>query len=204
MRTQILFLISIASFFTPQLLAIEENAIPEKLKTVYGLYLTPHEAYNLKTSRGSEILFVDLRSRPELKFIGASELIDANIPSRFINTKFTWSDKANTYRTTRNDHFVADFEKLLGIKNKGKDTSIILICQSGSRVPKSAQLLFDAGFKKVYSLYQGFEGIKAKSGVNKGQRTINGWKNAGLPWSYKLNKDAMYFNFDASRTEAAD
>jgi rhodanese-related sulfurtransferase len=204
MRTQILFLISFASFFSSQLLAIDENEIPEKLKTIYGLYLTPHEAYNLKTAPGADILLVDIRSRPELKFIGASDLIDANIPSRFINTQFTWSDKANTYRTVKNTHFVADFEKLLSLNDKNKDTPIILICQSGSRVPKAADLLFEAGFKTVYSLYQGFEGIKAKTGVNKGQRRVNGWKNADLPWSYKLNKEAMYFNFDASRTEASD
>jgi rhodanese-related sulfurtransferase len=204
MRTQLLFLICLVSFFSSQLLAIEENQIPEKLKTVYGLYLTPHEAFNLKTRLGEEILLVDVRSRPELKFIGASELIDANIPSRFINTDFTWSDKVKTYRTKKNKHFVADFEKLLSKKNKGKDTPIILICQSGSRVPMAAEQLFQAGFKTVYSQYQGFEGIKAKTGINKGQRRVNGWKNAGLPWSYKLNKDAMYFNFDASRTEGND
>jgi rhodanese-related sulfurtransferase len=185
-------------------MAIDENHIPEKLKTVYGLYLTPHEAFNMKTRLGEEILLVDVRTRPELKFIGASELIDANIPSRFINTDFTWSDKVKTYRTKKNQHFIADFEKLLRLKNKDKDTPIILICQSGSRVPRAAQQLFEAGFKTVYSQYQGFEGIKAKSGVNKGQRSINGWKNAGLPWSYKLNKAAMYFNFDASRSQGAD
>ncbi len=204
MSTQILFLISLASFFSSQLMAIDENHIPEKLKTVYGLYLTPHEAFNLKTRLGEEILLVDVRTRPELKFIGASELIDANIPSRFINTDFTWSDKVKTYRTKQNQHFIADFEKLLSLKKKNKDTPIILICQSGSRVPMAAKQLFEAGFKTVYSQYQGFEGIKAKSGVNKGQRSINGWKNAGLPWSYKLNKAAMYFNFDASRSQGDD
>lgn len=204
MRIQLLFLISLLSLFSSQLLAIEENEIPEKLKTQFGLYLTPHEAFNMKASKGDEILFVDVRSRPELKFIGAAELIDANIPSRFINTDFTWSDSANTYRTSVNDHFAADFEKLLRLKNKDKDTPIILICQSGNRVPMAADALFAAGFKKVYSLYQGFEGVKARAGVNKGQRVVNGWKNSGLPWSYHLNKDAMYFNFDSTRTEGAD
>ena len=26
-----------------------------------------------------------------------------------------------------------------------------------------------------------------------GQRIVNGWKNAGLPWTYKLEKSKMYF-----------
>jgi rhodanese-related sulfurtransferase len=204
MRTQILFLFSFSIFFSSQLLAIDENEIPEKLKTIYGLYLTPHEAFNLKTAPEADVLLVDIRSRPELKFIGAADLIDANIPSRFINTQFTWSDKANTYRTSKNTHFIADFEKLLRLQNKDKDTPVILMCQSGSRVPQAAEQLFEAGFKTVYSQYQGFEGIKAKTGLNKGQRSVNGWKNANLPWSYKLNKGAMYFNFDVSRIEVAD
>jgi rhodanese-related sulfurtransferase len=142
---------------------------------------------------------VDVRARPELKYVGASDLIDANIPARFMRTDFAFSDKAKTYRTTANDHFVEDFEKLLRVKNRNKETPIILICQSGSRVPLAAETLHKAGFKQVYSQYQGFEGVKAKEGINNGLRVINGWKNSGLPWSYKLNKDAMYFNFDSTR-----
>jgi hypothetical protein len=26
-----------------------------------------------------------------------------------------------------------------------------------------------------------------------GRRSVNGWKNAGLSWSYKLDRDRMYF-----------
>ncbi|RKZ61085.1 MAG: sulfurtransferase, partial [Gammaproteobacteria bacterium] len=26
-----------------------------------------------------------------------------------------------------------------------------------------------------------------------GWRLKNGWKNSGLPWSYKLNKEKMYY-----------
>ncbi len=196
-----LFLFSFCCFIALPLMAIDESAIPEKLKTPYGLYLTPQEAFNLKADLGDDILFVDIRSRPELKFIGAPANIDANIPSRFINTDFSWSDKANTYRTSKNQHFVADFEKLLKLKHKTRKTPIILICQSGSRVPIATQELYEAGFDQVYSQYQGFEGIKAKSGINKGQRVINGWKNAGLPWSYTLEKQAMYFNFDSTSAE---
>lgn len=204
MRIQSSILIILIIFFPIRLLAIDETEIPHKLHTVYGLYLTPFEAYNMKAQLGDKVLMVDVRTRPELKFIGSSDLFDANIPARFINTDFTWSDKASTYRTLKNDHFVADFEKLLQKKQLDKETPIILICQSGSRVPLAANTLHEAGFKTVYSQYQGFEGIKAKSGINKGQRTINGWKNAGLPWSTHLKKEAMYFNFDSTRAEDAD
>ncbi len=184
------------------LLAIDESELGEKLHTVFGLYLTPHEAYNLKMQRGDEVLFVDVRARPDLKYVGATELIDANIPSRFFRTDFSWSNNVRTYRTANNDHFVEDFNKLLKLKNRDKSTPIILMCTSGSRVPLAARKLHAAGFTQVYSQYQGFEGIKAKSGINQGQRVVNGWKNSGLPWGYKLKPAAMYFNFDSTRSDA--
>ena len=69
------------------------------------------------------------------------------------------------------------------------------MCQSGSRVPIAARLLHRAGFTEVYTQYQGFEGHKAKDGPDKGKRVVGGWKNAGLPWSYRLDAEKMYFNF---------
>ena len=200
---RILLLISLI-FIPVASQAIDEKDIREKLHTVFGLYLTPYEAYNMKQQQGDKVLLVDVRARSEIKYVGASSLIDANIPSRFLNPDYTWSDKVSTYRTKKNDHFAQDFEKLLALKNKDKDTPIILICQSGSRVPLAAKALHEAGFTKVYSQYQGFEGIKAKTGVNKGKRVVNGWKNAGLPWSLKLKKEAMYFHFDSSTEQVKD
>jgi len=184
--------------------AIDEKEVRKKIHTVYGLYLTPFEAYNMKQKQGDKVLLVDVRARSELKYVGATQLIDANIPSRFLNPDYTWSNKSATYRTMKNEHFVQDFEKLLKLKNMDKETPLILICQSGSRVPRAAKALHAAGFKTVYSQYQGFEGIKAKTGINKGKRVVDGWKNAGLPWSYKLNKDSMYYNFDSTQTQVTD
>jgi rhodanese-related sulfurtransferase len=185
-------------------LAIDESLVREKLHTVYGLYLTPYEAFNMKMENEEKVLLVDIRTRAELKYVGTAGLIDANIPSRFIDTAFGWSDKVSSYRTSHNNHFVADFERLMSKKKMDKETPVILICQSGSRVPRAAETLQEAGFKTVYSQFQGFEGIKAKTGINKGQRLVNGWKNSGLPWSFKLKKEAMYFNFDSSRAQEVD
>ena len=179
--------------------AADEKNVGEKQRTVYGLYLTPFEAYNMKQQQGDKLLLVDVRTRSELKYVGASELIDANIPVKFIDPDYGWSDKSATYRTQYNDNFVADVEKLLAIKGRDKNTPIILMCQSGSRVPAAAEQLQEAGFTRVYSQFEGFEGLKAKTGLYKGQRVVSGWKNAGLPWSYRLNKEAMYFNYDSSR-----
>jgi hypothetical protein len=88
--------------------AIEENHVRDKAHTVYGKYLTPYEAYNMKKQQGDKVLLVDIRTRPELKYAGASDMIDANIPARFMRSDFAWSERSQTYRTTRNEHFVAD------------------------------------------------------------------------------------------------
>ena len=67
------------------------------------------------------------------------------------------------------------------------------MCRSGNRSAKAADLLAKAGYTKVYNQVEGYEGDKAKEGDTKGKRTVNGWKNAGLPWNYHLDKDVMYF-----------
>jgi rhodanese-related sulfurtransferase len=70
---------------------------------------------------------------------------------------------------------------------------VILICRSGDRSAKAQDRLQAAGFTRVYSIAEGFEGDTAKDGAQAGQRTVNGWKNGGLPWTYKLDKNRMYF-----------
>ena len=43
--------------------------------------------------------------------------------------------------------------------------------------------LLEAGVKvDLYNVVDGFEGDKGESGA----RDVNGWRNAGLPWTYKI------------------
>lgn len=175
--------------------AAPESDVKEKWRTPYGLYLTPQEAYDMKTSAPAKILLIDVRTRAEVKYIGMATPVDANIPVRFLDDTYDWSDKSSTYRTRKNEQFVDHVSRLLNKKGLEKSDTIILMCQSGSRVPIAAKALHAAGYSKVYTQYQGFEGLKAKTGDKKGQRVVNGWKNADLPWSYKLPKEKMYFNF---------
>jgi rhodanese-related sulfurtransferase len=78
-------------------------------------------------------------------------------------------------------------------KGLGKDAPIIQICRSGNRSSKAADRLQAAGYTKVYSVTDGFEGDTASDGEKLGQRVVNGSKNANLPWTYKLDKAKMYF-----------
>lgn len=171
------------------------EAVKTKWRTPYDLYLTPKEAYRKKLAARGTVLLIDVRTRAEIKFIGMAEAADANIPVRLLRSDYAWSDKSSTYRTRENPDFAAAVERLLELRGLDRNSPIILMCQSGSRAPIAARMLHKAGFGKVYTQYQGFEGFKAEKGPDKGHRVVNGWKNAGLPWSYKLNASKMYFNF---------
>lgn len=68
------------------------------------------------------------------------------------------------------------------------------MCRSGgTRGAPSAKMLEGKEYKNVYVVTDGFEGGKIKQGEKKSWRLKNGWKNSGLPWSYKLNKDKLFF-----------
>lgn len=171
------------------------EAVKTKWRTPYDLYLTPKEAYLKKLDLGDSLLLIDVRTRAEIKFIDMAEAADANIPVRLLRSDYAWSEKSGTYRTRENPDFVAAVEHLLELRGLHRNSPIILMCQSGSRSPVAAKLLHRAGFGEVYTQYQGFEGFKAEQGPDKGHRVVNGWKNAGLPWSYELDASKMYFNF---------
>lgn len=191
----ILTLTALFALLPGQLTAAPESDVKEKWRTPFGLYLTPQEAYDMKTATPDDVAFLDVRTRAEVKYIGMAKQIDANIPYRFLDDEYDWSDSSSTYRTKENEQFAAEIENYLKTRNLTKEDTVIIMCTSGSRAPKAARALHKAGFKKVYTQYQGFEGIKAKTGEKKGQRVVNGWKIEGLPWSYKLPKEKMYFNF---------
>ena len=70
-----------------------------------------------------------------------------------------------------------------------KTDVVVLICRSGDRSSRAADRLAQDGYTRVYSVVDGFEGDLSKDG----RRSVNGWRNANLPWSYKLDKAKMYF-----------
>ena len=183
----------------PDALAADRESVRQKWRTPFDLYLDPNEAYALKTANPDSVLLIDVRSQAEIQFTGFSGLADANIPLySFDNSRWKEDKDARYghYRWRRNADFVAAVERLLNDRGLDRESPIILMCRSGSRSPIAARLLHEAGFRRVYTQYQGFDGSKATEGPDKGRRVANGWRNAGLPWSYRLEASRMYFNFD--------
>jgi rhodanese-related sulfurtransferase len=104
----------------------------------------------------------------------------------------TWDDAKKSLKLEPNPDFIPEVRRRLAAKGLDANSPVVLICRSGDRSAASANLLTEAGFTNVYSVVDGFEGDLAPSGPHEGRRAVNGWKNAGLPWSYKLDKAKMY------------
>jgi rhodanese-related sulfurtransferase len=162
-----------------------------KKQTKPGLYMTARQAYVHTMDNMEKTLFLDVRTPSELNYLGAATVMDAHVPFVFMDTT-GWDDKKHRYLRADNRNFVADVEARLRQKGLTKEDTVILMCRSGKRSAKAVNMLADAGFTGVYSVVDGYEGDKAREGENKGKRTVNGWKNSGLPWTYLLDKDLMY------------
>jgi len=163
-----------------------------KKQTKAGLYLTPAQAQQFMKKNFSKVLFLDVRTRPEVNFLGMPTVADANVPYMKLNEWFAWNKKKKNFQMEVNSRFATDVATRLKAKGLTKSDTVILICRSGSRSSKAANLLRNLGYSKVYSIPEGYEGDKSKATATKGQRILNGWKNAGLPWSYKLQVAKMY------------
>lgn len=190
----LLILLSITTLlFSTQIHAgdVDASTLKKKKRTPQGLYLTAKEAGSMMRSSSEKIIFIDVRSQPELEFVGVAKRMDANIPY-VVNDFNTFDKKKSRYKKEGNSNFTVDVNNLINKLDSNKNAKIILMCRSGSRSAKAATLLSKVGYNNVFSVVDGFEGGKAKSGPKKGQRVVNGWKNAGLAWTYKLSKDKTY------------
>jgi rhodanese-related sulfurtransferase len=134
--------------------------------------LTPAEAAEMAKSPGCYI--VDVRSIAEYRLIGHP--VSAHcVPITF------WNERRQSFEP--NPDFIRDIEE----RFKTSDV-LIFICRSGGRSQRAAEQAFRAGFPKVFNIKEGFEGQPDE----RGYRTVGGWKNSGLPYTYEVNPDQAY------------
>jgi rhodanese-related sulfurtransferase len=195
-----LLAVSVLASSAPAVLALDKSEVREEWHTPFDLYLSAQEANDMKVANPEDVLLIDVRTRAEIQFVGFADIADANIPVQVFNDE--WNLKQDgvhgSYRKLHNLDFVEAVDNLIASRNKDKSVAIILMCASGTRTPLAADELYAADYQKVYFQVEGFEGIKAKQGPDQGKRVVNGWKNRGLPWSYRLPAEKMYFNFAPS------
>ena len=184
MKLPLLLLAAVSAAVFAQ--AFETDKLPAPKRSRLGLYLSAPQAYELKLREGDKALFVDVRTRAEVMYLGTPTVTDAVVPLVNPVREFTvWDEAKETFRTDLNEGFVGELEKRLAQKGLGKGDTIILMCRSGDRSARAINmLLVDRGYGKVYTVVDGYEGDLSKAG----RRDVNGWKNAGLPWTYDLEK----------------
>lgn len=172
--------------------AIDSASLPEVKRTKSGLYLMAAEVPAFIEARGGigRVLFLDVRTRAEAMYVGMAQGVDALVPFVEHQEMMTdWDARRGMYQLEPLQNFVPEVNRRRGQKGLARTDTVLLMCRSGDRSSRGANRLAEDGYTQVWSVVDGFEGDMSKDG----RRSVNGWKNAGLPWSYKLERERMYF-----------
>jgi rhodanese-related sulfurtransferase len=164
-----------------------DSAIPQKKRTTLKLYMNARQAWERWSASPDTVHILDVRTPAEYFFVGHAPMA-VNIPLKLLGNGLNPLTLHPSMPNNKN--FIADVKK----KFKKTDT-ILVMCRSGSRSTAAVNLLAREGFKKVYNIIDGFEGdaLKDPDSYQNGKRIINGWKNSGAPWTYKLERRLTYF-----------
>jgi rhodanese-related sulfurtransferase len=169
---------------------IDPAKVPEEQRSKAGLYLDAKATPGFIKAQKGKVLFLDVRTRAEAQFLGMAEGVDALVPYvEFQEFMTDWDDSRDAYKLEPFNDFAPEVERRMKAKGLGKGDPIVVICRAGERSARAADLLSLLGYTRVYTVLNGYEGELSE----KGRRDLNGWKNAGLPWSYDLDRKKMYF-----------
>lgn len=169
-----------------------QSIYPIKNEGHKGGDLTPSQAYKMATE-DKHAFIVDVRTRPEYVLVG-HPTIAYHVPLKF----WTGKHSSKGYGMIINESFSEDLKKRF---NPETDT-LIFMCRSGSRSCDATNLAASkAGWPidKIYNMMGGFEGDKVKNehSVFYEKRVLGGWKNEGLPWTYKIDSKLAYPESDS-------
>lgn len=141
---------------------INPATLPASKQTSLGLYITAADAYQKWRADPTNIKLIDVRTPEEFRTIGYPTMA-SRIPLSSSSREFV-----NRVRQVASP-----------------DDTVLVICRSGNRSAVAVNMLAQAGFKNAYSVVDGFEGDRNTDSTSPGygKRTVNGWKNAGLPWT---------------------
>jgi rhodanese-related sulfurtransferase len=167
--------------------AQQQIDLPKEKQTKLGLYVTSKEAYDIWKSSQDKVKILDVRTLEEYLYVGHAPMA-WNIPVFF--QTYEWDSNKNHFPMKPNTDFISQVEKIAN-----PNDTILVTCRSGGRSAMAVNYLNDAGFKNVFNITDGFEGdaVKDPESVYYGQRMVNGWKNSGLPWTYKIDPELMLF-----------
>ncbi|OYY92428.1 MAG: hypothetical protein B7Y41_16030 [Hydrogenophilales bacterium 28-61-23] len=188
MRTFLLTLVF--ALFSLNAQAVDPSTLAKIKISKMGLYLEAKDVPEFLKKHAPKVLFVDVRTIEEVLFVGSPDGLDGQASFGIMHYD-KWDKEKKTFPRNPNPDFLSQFEVFALDKGIEKSDPIVLICRSGDRSAMSADLLGRYGYTNVWSVVDGFEGDMAKDGPNKGKRTLNGWKNIGLPWSYDVDQNKI-------------
>jgi rhodanese-related sulfurtransferase len=159
--------------------------LPKEKQTTLGLYVTAKEAYEKWKAEPDKITIIDVRTPEEYLFVGHPTMA-WKIP--LAAQTYQWDAEKRQFPMKPLPDFVSRVSEVAK-----PDDMLMVMCRSGGRSAMAVNLLAKAGFTHVYNITDGMEGdaVTDPNSVFLGQRLVNGWKNSGLPWSYKLTPDRM-------------
>ena len=134
----------------------------------YAGDLTPQEAWD-KLEAGA--ILVDVRTEGEWAHIGIPDTKATDNDPLFIQWTFPGG--------VPNPDFLNDLNQQAP---EDRNTELVFLCRSGQRSIAAAIAATQAGFTS-YNVLEGFEGEPDRNG----ERTVNGWKNRGLPTNLGKN-----------------
>ena len=162
---------------------LAEDAVPENKRTFSALYTDSARAYAIKRAYPDEVVLVDIRSGVELSLTGHAQPIDLNVAYLEFVQPLSWDEPAGDWKMAATPRFAAQLDERLRQRGATHDTVVMLICRAGVRSARAADELSQLGYRRVVSVVDGYEGDLGEDG----RRSLNGWKNAGLPWTAHVN-----------------
>lgn len=161
------------------------EAVGKDARTRLGLYASVEAAHRALEADPS-IVLIDVRDPHEVMFVGYPTAADANVPVALASHDY--DAKKEGYAMKPNAGFVAEVDAVMAREGKGRGDVVLVMCRSGGRSAMAANRLAEAGYTAVHNVVGGFEGDKGPAGA----RTVNGWRNAGLPWTYAIDPETAW------------
>lgn len=139
--------------------------------------VTPAEAY-FKATTEANTYILDVRTDAEWTWVGhpgANKLGEGSaLDNKVTNISYKIEYKKDFII---NPSFIADVQQLFP---NPAEVTLITMCRSGKRSVAAANALEAVGYVNMKNMVTGFEGGKDANGY----RTVNGWANDGMPYSY--------------------
>lgn len=161
---------------------VAERSVAAEKRSHSALHLTAVEAYRILNDPAQRKALVDVRSHLEVAMLGAPAGVTVHLPYAEPTLPLQWDADREQWKMTSNPDFGAQLLNELAARGIGPDDVVVFISRSGERSARAADELADFGYTSTVTVVDGFEGDLGADD----RRSVNGWKNAGLPWTTRV------------------